>query len=148
MVNNQKNQFNYQMPKPGGWLKYLVIFIVSIFISHILPYILKFLVPGLYKIIYNIGYTNFLLYAGELWLILWLLLFLLELLLFYLFTYDIIKLPNNENKRVPKFLMNFLRSQKRDSELHRDKHLNIVRLHLTFISMTCFLLLIINLFLT
>lgn len=147
-VNNQKNQFNDQMPKPGGWLMFLVIFIVSIFISHILPYILKFLEPGLYNIIDNIGYTNFLLYAGELWLIMWLLHFLLELLLFYLFTYDIIKLPNNENKRVPKFLMKFLRSQKRDSELHRDKHLNIVRLHLTFISMTCFLLLIINLFIT
>ena len=136
------------MPKPGGWLKYLVIFIVSIFISHILPYILKFLVPGLYKIIYNIGYTNFLLYAGELWLILWLLLFLLELLLFYLFTYDIIKLPNNENKRVPKLLMNFLMTQKRYSELHRDKHLNVVKIHLSFITLASFAILIVYFLMT
>ena len=148
MVNNQKNQFKDQMPKPGGWRMFIIVLIVSGFFSHILPYLLKIYVPNLYKTIDNIGYTNILFYALELWLILCLLYFLFELIFFYLFTYDIFKLPNNENKRVPKFLMNFLRSQKRDSELHRDKHLNIVRLHLTFISMTCFLLLIINLFLT
>ena len=123
---------------------FIIILNVSGFISQILPYMLKISVPNLYKIIDNIDDTNIMFYVIDLWLILWLLLFLFELIFFYLFTYDIIKLPNN--KRVPKLLINFLRTQKPDSELHRDKHLNIVRSHLTFISMTCFLLLIINFF--
>lgn len=138
-LNNQKNQFNDQMPKPGGWRMFLSVIIVSWFFSHILPYLLKIYKPDLYNIIDKIGYTNCLIYACELWLIMCLIFFLLELLLFYLFTYDIIKLPNN--KRVPKFLMNFLRYQKRSTELHRDKHLNVVKIHISFISMNIFTIL-------
>ena len=148
MVNNQKNQFKDQMPKPGGWRMFIIVLIVSGFFSHILPYLLKIYVPNLYKTIDNIGYTNILFYALELWLILCLLYFLFELIFFYLFTYDIFKLPNNENKRVPKLLMNFLMTQERYSELHRDKHLNVVKIHLSFITLASFAILIVYFLMT
>ena len=136
------------MPKPGGWRMFIIVLIVSGFFSHILPYLLKIYVPNLYKTIDNIGYTNILFYALELWLILCLLYFLFELIFFYLFTYDIFKLPNNENKRVPKLLMNFLMTQKRYSELHRDKHLNVVKIHLSFITLASFAILIVYFLMT